>query len=329
MGKSNIGKDFWIKRSAEEATFKKAMDRHKQGFGGGILVLGERNGGKTALSKEIFQNSKTTTYSVFPPTQGNASVEAFNHALSKATLLSGDSEQILSRLPLGSVLIINDLELFWERNTEGLAVIHHLEKLMDTFGQRMLFVINMNPHSYRLINQLTTLGDQFIEIVNLSAFDAKELKDLIMKRHRSSGLPIGYKVDTDSLSEVQQAQLFNKYFNYSEGNPGTALNGWLANIMKHSSEGLIISKPSSPSLGSIKELNEDWSMLLTQFVLHKRLTVAKISRICEWDKAKIRSQLFAMVRAGIVQEKAAGVYHTNPFVHPFVVKSLKEKEVLR
>ncbi|TRX60540.1 amino acid permease [Fulvivirga sp. M361] len=329
-GRSNISNDFWIPRSEEEQAFNKAIKRYQQGFHGGILILGERNSGKTAFGKYVVQRylKGHTSYAVFPPTQGTVTLEGFNTALRKATLKSGDTDQIMGHLPQGTVLVINDLELFWERTGEGMEVVRLIERLIDDYGEKVLFIVNLNPHAFKLINQLTGFGVKFIENINFAPFNAEELRDLIMKRHRSSGLAIGLNAVDDSLNEVQMAQLFNGYFTYSEGVPGTALNGWLSHIKKSTAQGLILQKPDYPSISGLKELHEDWIMLLMQFVLHKRLNAEKIERITNWSSATVKALLLAMLRAGIIIDKVSGVYHLDPFIHPFVVKALKEKDVL-
>jgi hypothetical protein len=329
-GKSSIGKDFWINRNQEESLFKKAYKRYQTGFAGGILVLGERNSGKTAFARYMSQQFGKTlsVFSVFSPMGGTNTIEGFNNAISKATKLHGHTDEILARIPSGSILIINDLELFWERSENGMKVIHELERLLDAFANRILFVVNLNPHAYKLINEMTSLGDHFIEVINMLPFDAEELKDLVLKRHQSSGLPFGYDRDQSQLSEVKIAGLFNAYFDYSDGNPGTALNGWLAHIKKASSKGLQIQKPDDLTLSVFKTLNEDWTMLLIQFVLHKRLTKEKISRITSWSDSEVETILLAMLRSGIVAEKAIGVYHIAPYVLPFMIEAFKEREIL-
>jgi len=329
--RSNINKDFWVPRSLEENAFNKAIKRYKSGFWGGILLLGERNVGKTAFCRYVQERhlKKQTTFSVFPTPQGMYQKSDFEEALRKATNKKGTARNILNRLPEGSILMIHDLELFWERTEQGMETVHFLKELMDSYSHKITFIINMNPYAYKLIDQLTDFGSHFIEVINFSPLNAEKLKELIMKRHQSSGLALRYEVDGPNLNQVQQAQLFNKYFDYSEGNPGTVLNGWLANIKKINSEALVVSKPEYPSLSGLKELNDDWSMLLAQFILHKRLDNEKINRISNWSPSKINSVILAMTRAGIIQERSTGVFQIDPCMHPFVVKSLKEREVLQ
>ncbi len=265
---------------------------------------------------------------MFPPTQGSIAIGEFNMALAKATQKDGDARQILSQLPKDSVLIINDLELFWERSAEGLKVLDLLLDLIDEFGHRILFIVNMNPHAFKLINQMVHFSDRFIEVIGMMPFDANELKDLVLKRHRSSRLAFSFLPAGGELNQVQIANLFNSYFNYSHGNPGTALHGWLSNIEKVSKDSLKICKPEDPSLDVLETLNEDWTMMLTQFVLHKRMTEEKVNRVIQWPEEEVKRFVLAMLRSGILIEKTSGIYHIDPYVQPFVVEILKEREVL-
>ena len=329
-GKSTISKEFWVEREQEESQFKRAVRRYRSGYAGGVLLLGDRNSGKTAFSRHLtsIMMKANSVFILFPPTQGSVVVHDFHLALAKATQKSGNARQILTQLPKDAIVIINDMELFWERSSDGLAVVELLLDLIDEFGHKVLFIVNMNPYAYKLINQMTHFSDRFIEVVNMMPFDANELKDLVLKRHRSSRLAFSIQADGGEPNQVQIANLFNKYFNYSGGNPGTALQGWLSNIKKVSKESLKIAKPDEPSLDVLKSLNEDWTMILVQYVLHKRLTEEKIARITQWPNDDVRRFVLAMLRSGILIEKTSGIYHIDPFVQPFVVEALKEREVL-
>jgi hypothetical protein len=293
--------------------------------------LGDRNSGKTAFAKHITQAlcKGKNIYDIFPPIAGTTSTAVFRDLFAKALQQRGDLRQMINRLPADSVIIINDLELFWERTEEGLEIIKKLEELIDELGKRVLFIVNMNPYAYRLINQMTRLGDRFIELIPLKPFSAEEIQTLILKRHKSSGLDFGYSEGAGQLNEVQMAALFNAYFNYSNGNPGTALNGWLGRIKKVSNGFIEVSKPDYPSLDTLKQLDAEWDMLLVQFILHKRLTEKKILQITQWTESKTKAVVLAMLRAGIIIEKSSLVYHLDTFIQPFVVDALKEKELLK
>ncbi|MBS0001430.1 MAG: hypothetical protein KFF73_20760, partial [Cyclobacteriaceae bacterium] len=329
-GKSSIGEDFWIERKEEEMKFKRALERYQKGHRGGIMFLGERNMGKTAFCKYLSQVylKNQPVYSIFPPLSGSILENDFSDILSKATQQQGDVFQAVNQLKENSVIIVNDLELFWERSKEGLCIIKLIEKLIDEFSHKLMVIVNLNPYAYKVINQLTNLGEHFIEIISLKPFDAEELKELIMRRHRSSGLSFRFNKNIGQVNEIRMAQFFNACFNYSEGNPGTALFSWLANIKKVNADNLVIEKPEYPSLSGLKSLNEEWLMLLGQFIIHKRMDQAKIIRITGWDVKETVEIILAMSRSGIIMEKVSGLYMIDPYMHPFVVKVLRDMNVI-
>ena len=328
-GKSSIGRDFWIPRPSEEGTFRKALKRYREGYRGGLLVLGERNSGKTAFCRHMssVHLKSQHVFTVFPPPKDGSSVTAFEHALSKATGRRGDAEKVIGSLPAGSAVIVNDMELFWEKSQEGGQVLKQLYALIDQFSNKVLFICNINPFAWQKINATHNASQYFIEEIQLLPFDAESLRDLVMKRHQSSGMSIGYEAG-EPLSEVQMAKLFSQYFKYSNGVAGTALGGWLANIRKITGNNLIIRMPEYPSLEVFDSLDKDWGTLLKELVLHKRLGKASIERVTHWSPEKVETVLLAMQRAGLLIEKVAGTYQIDAFILPFLTDVMQENEVL-
>ncbi len=328
-GKSSIGRDFWVNRPIEEEVFKKALKRYREGYKGGILIVGERNSGKTAFCKEMSAThlKNQHVYSVFPPVQGNSEVAGFNKAIAKATQKRGDAAQALGRVPAGSTVIINDLELFWDRSDNGNDVIKLVADLVDQYSHKILFIININPFAWKSIDEPNQLSQYFIEEITMMPFDAEALRDLVLNRHRSSGMTLGFDA-TEPLSEVQLARLFNNYFNYSKGVPGTALGGWLSNIRKISGNKLLINKPEVPELEPFEAIEDEWKELLKNLIIHKRMSKEKIALVLNWDQDKVDTMLLALQRAGLVVEKIPGVFQVDSFVQPFLSDSFKERNLL-
>ncbi|MEL7145907.1 MAG: amino acid permease, partial [Bacteroidota bacterium] len=296
-GKSSIGRDFWVSRPTEEVTFRKALKRYREGYRGGMLVIGERNSGKTAFCRHMsaVHLKSQHVFTVFAPAKDGANTEAFEHALSKATGRWGDAEKMIGSLPAGSTLIINDMELFWERSQGGDDVLKMLYALIDQFSEKVLFICNINPFAWQLINKSQNASQYFIEEILLLPFDAESLRDLVMKRHQSSGMTVCFDAD-EPLSEVQMAKLFNQYFKYSNGIAGTTLGGWLANIQKITGKNLIIQSPNYPTLDVFESIDEDWVRLIRELVFHKRMGKTSIERVTKWTPTKVDTVLLAMQR---------------------------------
>jgi amino acid transporter len=330
-GRSSISEDFWIRREKDEELFRKGVRRNKSGYQGGIMIIGERNSGKSAFCRYIAERlfKKEKVYHLSPVYTGSVKVSDFVTELSKVTNTPGNLHEIMESLPQGCVFIIHDLELWWERSVHGWEVVKLLISLINDYSLRFLFVVNMNPYAFDLMNKIVNLQDAFISVIPLRPFDSKEIQEIIIRRHHSSGLEFVLNTRAeDDLSEIRIASLFNKYFNYSEGNPGTALKAWLGNIVRVSEKKIYIKPPQIPDTKILAELDETWKVILIQLILQKRLTFERIDKIFFSGDAKTRGIVSSMLRAGLIEERRENLYVVNPFIEPHLVKVFKREELL-
>ncbi len=330
-GRSSISEDFWVSRNYEEALFSKAVKRFHAGYKGGILILGERNSGKTAFCrysiKQHFTDDKI--YHVFPGQKGSVLVEDFADEVRKVTGLNGDLSQIIETIPFASAIIIHDLELWWERSPDGYHVVSKVFQLMNDFSDKCLFVINMNPFAYKIINETKKIEDNFISIISNMPFDSEEIKEMIIRRHHSSGLKFKLqKKNEENISEFKLAGLFNKYFDNTKGNPGVALNRWLTNIEKFSGETLRINYPREPKLDILENLDDDWQVFLIQLIVHKRLSLEKLTKILNIEPLEVEETFNSLRRAGLIVEKSSRVYMINTYAEPYLRELFKLKGYL-
>ncbi len=107
---------------------------------------------------------------------------------------------------------------------QGFEIIQLILDLIAQFDYKCLFIINMNPSAYELINATHPMEHHFISIIHCQPFNSQDLKEMVMRRHRSSGLKFRIeKKKEENISEIALARLFNRYFDQSDGNPGTVL----------------------------------------------------------------------------------------------------------
>ncbi|MCF8365564.1 MAG: hypothetical protein K9H16_07275 [Bacteroidales bacterium] len=327
-GRSSIVDDFWIPREIEEAGFDKAINRFRSGVKGGILLLGERNAGKTTLSHYITKTrfKQEKIHHIFPLAGGSVSTDDFRMQLIKSTALSAGIDEIFEMLPNGSVIVIHDLELWWERSENGLEIVKLILRLIEKFAFKCLFIINMNPFTYDLINRMIDIENHFISIIFCHPFNSEELKELVIRRHRSSGLKFKIeKTYEDKISEIALARLFNKYFDESDGNPGTVLYHWLSNIRKVSDGMIHIRPPVNMDLQAIENLHDDSMVILVQLALHKRMPLSKLERVLGISPHLTKALVNSMIRSGLIEERTENLLLINPYAEPFVRKVIKRK----
>ncbi|MGB6647762.1 MAG: ATP-binding protein, partial [Bacteroidota bacterium] len=330
-GRSSIGGDFWVPRQREEKAFEDAVRRYRSGSRGAVLLLGERNSGKTALCRRVGVQHfrKGSVFHVFPPRDGSVDCADFDRALGQATGGRGTSGTILRSIPHGSMVFLHDLELWFERHAEGIGVIEEILKRIEIHSQDVLIVMNMNPTAYELMRQLVPLQEVCIDNIVLSPMDAEDLNEMILRRHQSSGMQffLGRRPE-QSLSRFSLARLFDLYFVCSDGNPGVALNRWLSSINRVNGNELRMLPPELPSTAALQKLSDDSLTTLTQFVIHKRLSPAKMARITGSDEEATRRTANRMTSIGIMEERSPGLYTINPVLDLPIRKTLRERRLI-
>lgn len=343
-GGSDSSDNFWIGMNKEIELGRKAIERFMFGNKGLLVITGQRRSGKSSLSRYLAKNSFGTNnyYILRAPRECKSSLSLFEKTLFKSVLkdvkggLSSSAytgteslNAALSLLDKKCAIIINDLELWWERKYGGADVINRIISLSKQFGDKILFIVNVNKFSLRYINQITNISTWAIETVFCQPFSSKELKELVINRHFAGGMRFELnKKRQESMSDWDYAKLFNKIFNISEGNPGYTLNLWLSMIENVSGDTIYLKTPKSIEIPIIESLTSEDALYLLQFVLNRRFSVDHLSSILKTDSIIVDKRVRILLQTGLLNEKYPGVYSLNPMLVPIVIKKLKEINLL-
>ena len=213
--------------------------------------------------------------------------------------------------------------------SKGLAVINKIVDLIEKYSDRCFFIINSTSQAFQFINRLQSIENIFIGAIHCQPFDAEDIQDAILIRHKSSGFKFELdKQNEDEISNLRLANLFNSYFDISKGNIGLAILNWIANIQKVKQNQIIITKPEDVKDYFLNSLNTDWFLFLQQFVLHKQLNLARISRILGIEENKAYQSVEYLKRSGLIVEFKPNTFHINPYLHNLISKKLAEMDLL-
>lgn len=323
--------EFWVGREEEISSFRNAYRQWNDGYSGGILVLGERNSGKSFFSNYIHQQIeiKGDVFHVNPPYTGSVEVADLLNSFQSVTEINASFAKIFNEVPKGSVFFIDDLELWWEKSAQGMKVVDRLISIINRFGDQHLFVVLCNIHSFRLINKYKKIESAFLSLIELSPFNAKQLKDIVLKRHQSSSLKfVINNISESNYRSWNYARLFSRIFNYSEGNPGVALQSWIKSISESSNKEVILERPKIPDSAPLRYLETEWMIFILQFILHKRMNLAKLIRVTQESRADVIRKVRILKRTGLIIEIGHDILDINPFVLPFLRKALVKRELL-
>jgi amino acid transporter len=331
LGRQPINPEFWVRRQTELANAEKAISRFRRGLRGALVIVGEPDSGKTSLCRMIalktFDRDKIFTF--FPPECGSVDPSVFYHHLFQALKSNDNREDIFRGIAPGSVVIINDLELWWERSPGGLAVVDEIAQLITKYSSRYLFMLNANVYSFRLINRMRSIEDLLLSIIECNPLNAEDLQSAILIRHESTGLQFELNgMPEGRISKFDYAKLFTRFFDYSAGNVGAVLQAWISHIESVEKERLTMRLPVRPDLRALEQLESDRVLWLLQIIIHKRLTTERLCRVFREEKSEVWRQLNILQRSGLVIEKSPDVYETNPFLQSFIIENLVQREVL-
>ncbi len=331
-GQSGAGDDFWVGMESEMEACAVAIRRFKAGFPGALIITGGRTSGKSSLSRRVAEKhfSRDHIHSLRAPQACSADVSLFTQKLLEALHAQNRNlDDVFRALPAGKVVIIQDLGLWWERRPGGDAIVRMITDLIDRYGHKVLFVINVNPYALELINGQAGLQGYALATVSCEPFDARELKDLIMLRHHAGGMRFSWRKKSESqLTAWDQARMFNTLFNLSYGNPGLAMQLWLASIRQVKGTHMTIDDFQLPDSKVFDVLSPEQWFYLQQFVINRRFTVDALACNLQLPAADAGAEIRQLMRSGILIEKFTGVFAIRPGLDLYLAEQLQKKKRL-
>ncbi|MCA9649690.1 MAG: amino acid permease [Myxococcales bacterium] len=330
-GQASVSETFWVGRKAELERARAAVRRYEQGGTGALFVVGEIGSGKTALCQAIVAKllSRRPVVRITPPPGGAIEPNALRLAFEGELDERGELDALEAKIPDGAVVVLDDLELWWERSEAGMVIIDRFLAMLARHGRRCLFVANLNVHAWRVLGRVARLEEHALAVIECEPLPAEALKSIISLRHGSTGVKL--EVDgtpEDELAPWRQARLFTRYFDFSGGLVAVALRAWLANIEKVDGTTLQMRWPRRPRTEALARLRVELRVLLVQLVVHKQVTVKRLQRLSGLPEAELEADLGALTRMSLVRRDERDVLHVDRFVAHLVTDRLRAQGML-
>ncbi len=333
--------EFWVGRKAELETVERSIRRFNEGRQGAVLITGDRKSGKTFFIQKTVHDflDESKVYYVIPPVEGNPDKQLFGKILADTFESDESPDAILAELPEKSVIVFDNVELFFERSINGLEALDELIRLISKFGSRHLFIVSMNLFAFELLSKMKNVENYFLTIIGLQPLNAEELQEAVMVRHNSGNYKLRFAGKKNPIpGNWDYARLFSKYFSITKGNVGNMMYSWIAGIEDVKDNYILINHPKHPDIHNFEMMEADWYVILVQMVLHGPLSVGRLSGILQLDEngsrdRKKRSELIEilknMERAGIIAGKQnSGLYDIDRAVYPYLIEFFTSKGIL-
>ncbi len=329
--RQNFMPEFWVERKEAELELNRYISDTQTGNAKALVIRGAAGSGKTYLSYKLasLMNDKSKVYTIIPPERGSASLAIFKRSISEALEIEAQNcDEVLHKLEKGSVLIFEDMELWWRKSDDGFAVIDKIHDFIRNYSNRLHFVLIINKYTFDFIAHLRPVLDIYTHEVLLGPIDALSLEKMIWPRHLSGGLKINLKSkNQDNFHSWDFARLFSKYFRFSKGYPVAAMQAWINNIISVKDKSMEIKTPHAFNINLFDNLSNEDLWILQLFVLHNTMTFNKLYKISKLNKEKAIAKLFELSSIEIITEHKQ-VYKLNSLLSPYIEQLLKSKKYL-
>lgn len=332
MRKQQYAPEFWIGREKEIHDFEIFHNRYKQRRTGAILVTGEQFSGNTYFCEHVaaIHSDSAPIFMVTPPVGGSISKKSFYATLADSLESENKSwDEALKTLPINSIIIFDNIELWWIRTEGGNQVLEIIKRVIEKYAEKILFIANTGTVSYNIMRKVSTIDEVFSGEIRLMPFDTRQIETIVMRRHRAGGIKFSLNGrHENNFRPWHFARLFSRYFNFSNGNIGIALASWISNIQNINGNILEMKNPSIPEDIPIEKLEETALFSLVQLIIHRQATAEKLSRIMQIKKEEAANVLETLNRKDLVNVNDSGIYEINPVLYRFIVERLKKAELL-
>ncbi len=316
-------------RDDDLRSLRQVLDRWKNGTGSGLVVVHAPLGaGRTSflrlvdsavedeltavrisLDSRVQTESELATLfagSLYPEENFAGDLAALEALIQQRTperstvVLVDNLEMVLFQSPGGAALL-NQLLLFWIRTDDSVAWCAASSTLAWQFAEKTA------SSSARLAIPL-----------KLATWSAETLQDLVLKRHRRSGVSLEFADPNEPSPIVGQrlkraktkqdaqrilsSEFFDALFKIAGQSPTRALFEWVrAGTFSEDGDLLVLDSIQPLSFGYLEQFGDDIAFTLRSFLLHNVLTVEEHARLFRTSKENAFMAFETLLSAGLIE----------------------------
>jgi hypothetical protein len=302
------------------------MDSHNANV---LIVSGEPMSGKTFLINQFFNNNdRIEKKHIYPPKDLEFdNVENIIPSLYVDFDKEKNNLESLSSLPHGSVVVLDDFELWWRKSDKGFDKVNQWLDVFEKYSSDILFIVECNSFFLDLILKVSKIQDVLIQIVETPYFSGKQVEKVIAYKNKLANQIVNYKgVDISSKSFISNFFLYNQLSNLSGKNIGWLNLIWMSSLVIDD-EGVLTFDPDFDLELPLIESAEEKIILLMIF-LHKKLSKYDLENVLSHINAeKINTNIGSLDSKKLILIESSLII-INPVVLPYLVKFFKGKDML-
>ena len=285
-----------------------------------IVVSGESKSGKTYILNNLIESlNEKNCFAVDPP--NNISDSSVDKQLPKLLHKVNDTSSKLinlEELDNGSIVFLNDFDLWWRKNTNGYNAINDWLEIFKRYENKLVFIIEINKNFLYHLKINSEIDNYVSKYISTLDFSKKQLESIVRYKNSLAGIDIYSKGNKINFSKSLRSALnFNKINAITNGNIGWFNNFWIASIVKNETNIFEFSNDFKTTFPDV--LNNTEIMVLLQIFLHKKIDLKYLKEyFSAWDEALIAKYISFFKAENILSSEGSYVeisQYVLPYLH--------------
>lgn len=310
----------------------------------GVALVGERGAGKTTWLQRIASVAATTpdteiTYALME--RSLHSVEAVCRALAEALDIACEPtpDALVEALEAGPhrVVLLDHCQNFILRAMNGARGFDALGDIVRRTSPNVFWVCSFSRYMWLFLLFSTGGQDVFRTVIRLSPWPEEALGALIDARMAAAGWtaiwddllpPRVAAADRDLERTRMRERYLRLLWDYSGGNPRTALHFWLRSLVVDGEREVRVRLFDGPSPDELEWLSIESRFLLAAVVLHENLSAVETARVLSISDRHWLAVFEQLLARGVL-ERADGRYRVTALWSRAAVRYLTRKNLLK
>lgn len=312
-----------------------------------VALVGEKGSGKSTLINHVI----TRIYIDYPvftctPLRTVENRDDLLKLLLSAFGLEGvDSLELLENKILEEgepcVMIFENIQRLFLRKVGGFKELQRLLLFVSRTSRKIHWLMSCSLYCWEFLDKAINCSKYFHKIIHLEELSVEEIRDIIMKRHRTSGFEVVFQPSPSMLkssryrkllTEKERQNLLSDLFfkdlqEIAQGNIVVAMLFWITAIKEIRKDELVLNTVLSWDQSPFQKLPPDELFTLAAVIQHDGLTVAQHSKVFYQDLSRSQAITTRMKNNGLLIENEFG-YSIQPILYRPIVQVLKNKNIL-
>ena len=322
--KGYIGESFVIGRQEELDHFRNIYNKWLQGYRGSVVISGQRFSGKSLFAEYAnikvidgkgIQLQPNKEYEI------NGRIYTASHDF-KSTL--GDiTKHSYDTMP---TVIIDDIELWYNREVSLASNIRALSKIIDRYSSKIFFVVTMSNWLQHKMNGVFGLDKVFQADINLDRMSLDEIRQVISIRQGATHKDL-FNKEEKRITAAEFEKITKRLHQNVDGNVGDALSKWAASTQYHDANSVVMMDRSFYSIPDID--HKDTLLLLETIIMARKTNEYYLNQYFgSAFKTTYSTLLQRIINVGLVTRNVDNMIQINPKVVNDIGRLLENKYYL-